>query len=188
MRKRLTEVVTVMDETRAALMTTVAGASGAFATMRPREDAWSVAEIVTHLALVEAGVARLVASSVRWARNNGVAEEVSDESVLATLDQFGVATPTRKLKAPAMVDVGPGANMTEAVGLLTGSRAELRQALIDGDGLDLASVVRPHVRLGEINIYQWALFVAQHEERHRQQIEQTLRDVTGRAAECAPIV
>ncbi len=188
MRKRLAEVITAMDESRSALMVTVADAGGAFAAVRPNEEAWSVAEILTHLALVEAGVARLVASSVRWARNNGVAEEVSDESVLATLDQFGVATPTRKLKAPAMVDVGPGANMTEAVGSLTGSRAELRQALIDGDGLDLASVVRPHVRLGEINIYQWALFVAQHEERHRKQIEATLREVTGRAAECAPIV
>jgi hypothetical protein len=37
-------------------------------------------------------------------------------------------------------------------------------------------------------MYQWALFVAQHEERHRRQMERTLADVTERAAECAPIV
>ncbi len=188
MRKRLTEVVTVMDETRAALMATVAGASGAFATMRPREDAWSVAEIVTHLALVEAEVARLMSSSVRWARKSGVAAEASDESILACLDEFQIASRTRKMKAPGMVDVRAGADMAEAVKSLGSSRADLRQAIAAGDGLDLQSVTRPHPLLGNLNLYQWLMLVAQHEERHRQQIEQTLRDVTGRAAECAPIV
>ena len=188
MRKRLTELMAVMDETRGALMATVAGAGGAFASVRPREDAWSVAEILAHLALVEAGVARLVGGSVSWARKTGVPPETSDESILACLDQYQLTSRNRKMKAPAMVDVGAGGNMADAVKSLERSRADLRKALVEGDGLDLESVTRPHARLGEINLYQWVLFVAQHEERHRQQIEETLRDVTGRAAECAPIV
>lgn len=188
MRKRLAEVVTCLDANRDALMATVANAGGAFASVRPRNDAWSVAEILTHLAIVEAGVARLVSSSVRWALSNDVAAEVSDESVLGSLDAFSIANPTRKIKAPAIVAVGADANMSDAMKSLENSRAALRQALVAGDGLDLASVTRPHPLLGELNLYQWALFVAQHEERHRKQIEQTLRDVTERAAECAPIV
>lgn len=169
-------------------MATVAGAGGAFAAVRPRDDTWSVAEILTHLALVEATVARVVASSVRWARNNGIAAEASDDSMLASLDAFGIPDPSRKMKAPEMVDIGADSDMSEALDSLASSRVALRQALTDGDGLDLTAVVRPHPLLGELNMYQWALLVAQHEERHRKQIEQTLREVTEKAAECAPIV
>ena len=187
MRKRLCEVLAVMDANRNALMATVDGASGAFASVRPSSDAWSVAENVTHLAMVEREIARLMASSVRWARDNGVAAEISDDSVLGCLDAFSIANPTRAMKAPAVVDVSGEANLKEAVKSLENSRLALRQALADGDGLDLASVTRPHPLLGDLTLYQWALLVAQHEERHRKQIERTLRDVTQRAAECAPV-
>ncbi len=187
MRKRLAEVIALLDANRTALIATVDGAGGAFASVRPRSDAWSVAEIVTHLAIVEQQIARLMAGSVRWARDNGVAAETSDESVLACLDAFSIANPTRRMKAPAIVDVSGEANMKEAVKSLESSRLALRQALADGDGLDLASVTRPHPLLGELTLYQWAVLVAHHEERHRRQIEQTLRDVTERAAECAPV-
>ncbi len=188
MQKRLAEVVTCMEDSRKALMATVADAGGAFAAVKPAADAWSVAEILAHLANVEAGVAKLVSGSVRWARNNGIPPELSDESVLDCLDEFHVAVPNRKMKAPSMVDVGPGANMRDALQSLETSRAAIRLALADADGLDLTAVKRPHPLLGELNLYQWALLVAHHEERHRKQIEQTLRDVTERAAQCAPIV
>jgi hypothetical protein len=68
------------------------------------------------------------------------------------------------------------------------SRERLRDILIDNCDVDLSSIKRPHPLLRDLDMYQWALFVAQHEERHRRQIERTLAEVTERAAECAPIV
>lgn len=188
MRQRLAEISTYMDSTREALLDTVGDAGSAFASVRPTPDSWSVAQILAHLALVEAGIARLVSSSVQWARANGIGAETADDSILDCLDQFAIVTPAQKRKAPAVVDVGEEANIDDALKSLQTSRQIMHQALADADGLDLGSVVRPHPGLGDLNLYQWVLFVAQHEERHRRQIEQTLRDVSSRAAECAPIV
>ena len=81
-----------------------------------------------------------------------------------------------------------GKSIDESLAALTASRAKMKEALLSGDGLDLCEVKRPHPVAGEINLYQWALFVAQHEERHRRQIEKTLDEVTELAAESAPIV
>ena len=68
------------------------------------------------------------------------------------------------------------------------SRERLRDVLTENCDVDLASIKRPHPLLRDLDMYQWALFVAQHEERHRRQIERTLAEATERAAECAPIV
>jgi hypothetical protein len=76
----------------------------------------------------------------------------------------------------------------ESLTSLAQSRKELRSILIDNCDVDLSAIKRPHPLLRELDMYQWALFVAQHEVRHRRQMERTLAEVTERAAECAPIV
>jgi uncharacterized damage-inducible protein DinB len=60
----------------------------------------------------------------------------------------------------------------EALDRLAASRAELHEAMHAGNGLALGSVYQTHARLGEIDLYRWILFVAEHEARH-----------TGQAAE-----
>jgi hypothetical protein len=60
--------------------------------------------------------------------------------------------------------------------------------IVENADVDLSAIKRPHPVLHDLDMYQWALFVAQHEERHRRQMERTLAQVTELAAECAPIV
>ena len=48
-----------------------------------------------------------------------------------------------------------------------------------GDGLALGEIRHTHLRFGELDLYQWCLFVAEHEKRHVTQ----LREV---AAQLAP--
>jgi hypothetical protein len=186
--QNLDEVLSYMDSTREALLATTARVNRTFASIRPRQGEWSVADILTHLAMVEGGVARLVAKSVDWARSNGVGAAQPVDSVLTSLDTFQLTDRSHKRTAPAMVTPEITKSVDESLAALKESREQLRQALLAGADLDLSIVKRPHPVAGEINLYQWALFVAQHEERHRRQIEHTLAEVTELASECAPIV
>jgi len=186
--RRLDELLRYLDATRARLFATAAEINPAFASIRPRSDAWSAAETMAHLALVEEGVARLITRSVAWARSHGIGPEESDESIMSSLDRFNMTEPARKMAAPSIVTPEDEASIEQSLTSLRASRQRLREALIDGSDLDLSAVKRPHAVMGELNVYQWALFVGQHEERHRKQIERTIREVTELAAESAPIV
>lgn len=186
--RRLEEVFAYLDSTRAALLATSAQVNRTFASIRPQAGSWSVADILAHLALVEEGVARLVAKSVDWARTHGIGAEQSEESVMSSLDQFGMIESSARRQAPASVTPDDSKSVEESLASLMQSRERLKEALLVGADLDLSAVKRQHPALGEINIYQWTLFVGQHEERHRRQIERTILDASERAAECAPIV
>ena len=54
--------------------------------------------------------------------------------------------------------------------------------------MDLSAVKRPHRILGDLNLYEWGLFIAQHEERHTRQIADTIETVCADAVQTAPIV
>ena len=188
MNKRLDEVLAYMDNTRAALLDTAGQVNSTFASMRPQPGAWSVSEILAHLSMVEASVGKLVEKSVEWGKTHDIGPETSEESVLDSLNSFGMELGEAKIDAPATVIPSAERTAEESIASLRESRERIRNALLSGADLDLSRITRPHRVLGEINIYQWALFVAQHEERHRRQIERTMGQVTERAAECAPMV
>jgi hypothetical protein len=187
MQKKMAELLEYLDATRQRLVETVADINPTFAAMKPHDNVWSVEQNMSHLAIVEAGVARLVAKSVDWAKANGIGPETSDESMMASLDEFGIADARFRRESPSGVapDERP---IADSLSSLAASRVRLKEALLVGQGLDLTLVKRPHPAMGDIDLYQWALFVAQHEERHRRQIENTLGEATELAAECAPIV
>ena len=188
LKQKLSELLVYMDEKRAALCATVGQINPAFATIRPRSGDWSAAEVVAHLALVEDGVGRLISKSIKKAREDRVGPDVSDESLVSSLDEYRVIENEVKRTAPTRITPTDPRPLDESLAGLEQSRAKLREALIAGSDLDLASIRQPHPVLGELNLYQWALFVAQHEERHRRQIDRTLNEVSELAAECAPIV
>ena len=187
MQKRMVELTAYLDETRARLLETASSINPGFASIKPRANTWSAEQNMAHLTIVEERVEGLVTKSVAWAKANGIGPETSEESVMASLDRFGVADATFKFEAPPTVapDAKP---IAESLKSLTASRARLKEALREGDGIDLSQVKRTHLALGELDLYQWVLFVGQHEERHRRQIEKTLNETMELAAECAPIV
>ncbi len=186
--RRIAELFDYMDTTRARLLETAAPISPAMAGIRPTDGTWSVAEIMAHLAKVEGGIAGLIEKSVTWARANGIGPVTSDSSILASLDKYRIADSPTKMEAPDIVVPGQDTPLEESLASLQASRERLKAALAGSTDLDLTQVKRPHRVVGEVDMYQWALFVAQHEERHRAQIERTIGEVTERCAECAPIV
>jgi uncharacterized damage-inducible protein DinB len=187
MQKRLSEILEYLDASRARLLESVAHVDSTFGEIRPREGVWSVAQILTHIASVDTSVANLVIRSVEWGKENGVGPETSSESVLSSLDSHSVAEGNLPLTAPERLVPPADSTMDGALKSLASSRQTLKDALATGDGMDMSTITRPHRVFGELNLYQWAIFAAQHEERHRRQIERTLRELAESTTESAPI-
>lgn len=172
MHRRTSELVEFADATRAALLEAAATIPADRFAERPAPERWSAAELLEHLARVESGCARVIAKRAAAARASGVAEEHEESSMLGALDGRHVTDRSRKLTAPEIVAPAGGFTRDGALDALSTSRAEFKRAVTDADGLALREVRHAHVVLGELDLYQWILFVGQHERRHLPQLEE----------------
>ena len=68
-------------------------------------------------------------------------------------------------------------DISEALDGLESSREALRGAVVSASGLPLGEIKHTHVILGELDLYQWLIFLGQHEGRHKKQIERTLKSI-----------
>ena len=46
------------------------------------------------------------------------------------------------------------------------------------NGLAIGEIKHTHAILGELDLYQWLIFLGQHERRHTRQIERTLKSLS----------
>lgn len=177
MHARLAEAMDYVEEKREELLQSFAGVPADRLARRPSDGAWSVAEILDHLGIVESGVARLISKRAGKARESGLGEEKSTESVLPTFDQHREKLETMKMESPTTVYPRANADLKEALDGLKASRESLRAAAEVASGLSLGEIKHTHPLLGELDLYQWIIFLGQHEVRHRKQIERTLRSI-----------
>jgi hypothetical protein len=177
MHARLAEAMDYVEERRNELLRSFNGAVGPRLHRRVKDGAWTVAQILEHLRLVEAGVARLIAKRAGQAREAGLAAERSTESVIPSFDSHRVKLESMVLQSPEAVRPPTEVDHREALAGLESSRAALRAAAAAADGLALGEIKHTHPILGELDLYQWLIFLGQHEERHRKQIERTLHSI-----------
>lgn len=172
MQRRISELVEFADAARAALLDAAAKVPADHFAERPVPERWSAAELIEHLARVESGCARVIAKRAASARASGVAVEQEEGSMLGALEGRRVTDRSHKLVAPELVAPVGGFTREAALDALAKSRAEFKRAIADADGLALGEVRHTHVVLGELDLYQWILFVGQHEQRHLPQLEE----------------
>lgn len=172
MHRRIAELVEYADAARAALLDVAATIPAERFTERPERERWSAAELLEHLARVETGCARVIAKRATAARQAGIAAEGEESSMLGALDGRRVTERSRKLVAPEIVAPAGGLSREAAFDALEKSRAEFLRAIREADGLALGEIRHTHVVLGELDLYQWMLFVGQHERRHLAQLEE----------------
>ena len=158
-----------MDRQRSALLAAASALPADRWAERPAPDRWSMVELFEHLYRVEHGCARVIGKAAQAARAAGHPAETDESSVLGRLDFVGLRERTRQLQAPERVAPAGGWSPAEAVDKLTTSRAELHDAIREADGLALGSLHQTHARLGELDLYNWILVVAEHEARHAAQ-------------------
>ena len=172
MHRRLAELVEFLDATRATLLQKAEAIPADRFVQRPVPDRWSAAELLEHLSRVEASCSRVVAKMTAEARTNGVNAEQGESSVLGALDDRHVTDRSRRLEAPSIVAPEGGFTRDRAFEALAESRAQLRRAIAGADGIALGEVHFPHRVFGDLDLYQWILFVGQHEQRHIPQLDE----------------
>jgi len=177
MHARLAETMSYVEEKRHELLKSFEGVSGDRLCRRSASDGWSVAEILDHLRMVESGVARLITKRVGQAREAGVGQEKSTASVMPSFDPHSAKLESAVLQAPATVVPRANVDISEALDGLESSREALRAAVVSANGLSLGEIKHTHAILGELDLYQWLIFVGQHEGRHKKQIERTLKSI-----------
>jgi hypothetical protein len=181
MHPRLTELREYVDAQRSALLAAASGLPLDRWTERPAEGRWSLVELFEHLYKVEHSCARVIARGAAAARAAGHPMESDEHSVLGSLDESGLRDRTRRLEVPDRVAPAGGWSPQEALDRLAASRVELHDAIRAGDGLALGTIHQTHARLGEIDLYRWILFVAEHEARHAQQAAEIVEQLAAPA-------
>ena len=177
MHQRLAEVMNFVEQKRRELLKSFAGVEGELLSRRDGPLGWSVAEILDHLRMVESGVARVIAKRVGQAKEAGLGDENSTSSVMSSFDQHAAYLEGAVLKSPAMVQPRADVDVDDAIEGLAKSREALRAAVATADGLALGEIKHDHVVLGELDLYQWLIFLGQHEARHTKQIARTLKSI-----------
>jgi uncharacterized damage-inducible protein DinB len=170
MHPRLTELVEYVDAKRAALLAAAAAIPPERWTERPSGDRWSVAEVLEHLSMVEHSCSRVIARRATEARAAGHPAETATSSKLGALDASDIRDRSVRREVPERVAPTGTLSTDAARAAVERSRAELREAVAAADGLALESVRFAHARLGELDLYQWILFIGHHEARHTEQV------------------
>jgi hypothetical protein len=177
MHARLAETMTFVEEKRRELLHSFEGVDGDRLCRRAAPDRWSVAEILEHLRMVESGVARLITKRVGQAKEAGLGEEKSTAPVLPSFDRYSAILEKAAMQSPATVQPRANIDISDALEGLESSREALRAAVVSATGLSLGEIKHTHQILGELDLYQWLIFVGHHEGRHKKQIERTLKSI-----------
>jgi hypothetical protein len=170
MHPRLAQLVEYATIQRRALLDAVSSVPEHLQNERMPPGTWSIADVLEHLHRVESGIARLLVRTIERGREAGVPEERETGSLLDRLDGYDLLRRDRHMSAPD--PVMPRGQYTVARGLaaLASSREALLAAVRSGDGLALGELMFQHPLLGSLDLYQWILFVGQHEARHAGQV------------------
>ena len=177
MHPRVAELLTYARLQRVALFDAVCLIPEPLRDRRADAETWSAAEVLEHLHRVENGIARLLSRSLERAKADGLESESEVGSVMASLDALRVTDRSRRISAPEPVMPRGELSSAQAMVALTESRQALISALREADGLALGQVTRAHPTLGPLNLYQWVLFVGQHEARHVGQLQDIARQL-----------
>src|SRR5258708_27632985 len=163
MNKKLNEIVELNKTERHALLESVKDLSQEQLNFKPSAEEWSVGEVLRHLNVLEGRVSMLLAKKLQEATAAGIGPDPDELSVLNCLDQFPIAEPTIKVKAPALVAPEHGVDKQVLLAGLSETRAMLLKAVEAVSDVDLSKLTFPHPFFGELNMYQWTLAVGKHE-------------------------
>ena len=175
MHPRLQELMTYLDAQRAAVMAAAGAVPVERWTEQPASGRWSVTQVLEHLRRGEEGVVRLVFKLGKSARASGSArEETETSSLLGALDHMfggrGIIDRAVRREAPPELRPDQSPEPQAVVDGLAKTRQDLYSAVSLVDGLALGDLRWSHPLLGDLNLYQYILFVGQHEARHALQI------------------
>lgn len=176
MNHKVQEIVTEIEGVRQTIYDAVADLTQTQMDFKPAPERWSISENLSHLNKVERGLPKLYAMLLQKLEEAGWKPE-TEGSMLNSLDHEWHVVTTQKFQAPERVLPQSGLPKAEVLAALQQSRQAVLDAVAPAGEYDLSGLTWPHPALGDINFYQWVLFIGKHEQRHWGQIEEVKKGV-----------
>ena len=158
-----------LSVTRGFLLESVGGLSTAQWNFKPASDAWSVAENMEHIVLIESGIHAIIEGM------NDVSGQTA-EGDRREMDEFILnQIPKRSRKGKASAQACPTGRWTgpEALQQFVQCREQSTRLLVTRR---LRAHAFPHPLFGPWDGYQWLLAAGSHGARHTEQIREVKAD------------
>lgn len=169
-------LVDYLTQTQKDFLESIDGLSEAQWKFKPAPDRWSVAEVAEHIALSEETfneniTGKVLKTPAATAEQKAKTQGLDDKILQALPDR------TNKYKAPEKLQ--PASKFASAKEAAKAFNAR-RDAIIDLAKKTPESELRSHVSgpspMGDLDAYQWMLFMAAHSKRHTAQIAEVKAD------------
>jgi hypothetical protein len=164
------EIFGALDATRARLTSSVEGLGEGQEHFRPAPERWSIADIMEHLALAESSSVKLFDRLLQKAEAEGCARAEGDPFAPVSLVEQYAPFRGQKFESPNRIRPTGQAPLSDSLTSLHDSLERIRALRPRLERADCAEQRFPHPVFGPLNLYQWLLFTAAHEERHLTQI------------------
>jgi hypothetical protein len=171
----LDEIFAHIDGVRTSLTNKVKELGDADLNQRCQGEGWCPEELVEHLSIVERSITnvveRLLAKSEEINRPAGADGKIDPPvKFTSAVRKAGL----NKVEAPERIRPQGGVPVAESLEKLEESRGYIRGLRPRMAAIDLSDAKFPHPMMGELNLYQWLVFISEHEARHLAQIENIL--------------
>lgn len=170
----LGEIFTSIDETRARLVERMGSLGAGQETTRADAEAWSVAEIVEHLSLVEKQIVKLTTLMLMKAESSGAQASADGSIEPLSFDHIIERSEREKYQAPETARPSGSVSIADSLSVMRSTREALHGLRPRLEATDLATVSYPHPAFGALNPYQWLVMIGFHEDRHLRQIDAAL--------------
>jgi len=175
----IAEIFGALEAARSRLTSSVEGLGEGQEHFRPTPEHWSVADIMEHLAMAEASSVKLFAKLVERAEAEGRTRAEGDPFPPVSIAEQAERHRGQKFQAPDPLRPTGRVPLADSLASLHDSLERIRALRPRLERADCAAQFFPHPIFGPLNLYQWLLSTAAHEERHLAQIEALKAEMKG---------
>jgi DinB superfamily len=175
----IAEIFDVLDATRARLTSSVEGLGEGQEHFRPAPERWSIADIIEHLSLAEASSLKLFDKLLQKAEAEGRTRDASDPFAPVSIAEQAESRRGEKFQSPDRIRPTGEVPLADSLRSLRDTLAAIHDLRPRVERAVCTDAHFPHPAFGPLNLYQWLLFTAFHEERHLAQIEALKEEMKG---------
>jgi hypothetical protein len=179
MHPRVREVHEYLDQEYRALSRVLESIPEQVTRLKPSADAWCVADVVHHLAIIDRRICDQILKASVEAWDRGVGPDPITGPILPAVDLSRVLDRSRKIRNPRG-DPPESMPVGHALGDLTAVHDGFAGWLQRAEVPDLTRVSFPHPAFGPLNGYEWIAFMGAHAHRHTDQIHEIVQQVGAR--------
>lgn len=173
----LDEIFAHIDDVRAALVKRIRELDEAQKSRRADEAGWSPEELIEHLSITEKSLTGVVERLLRKSEELNAPAPVDGKIDPPVKFTSAVRNLDNGFKAEAPERIRPqgGVSLDESLANLAASREHIKSLRPRMEAVDLSQAKFPHPNMKDLDLYQWLVFISEHEARHLAQLENILK-------------